>query len=96
MPFGDYGGPYKSVELKPGGVMSSSALVITGTFKVSMLVSEEQQNLELRRFVKKVADYSNDSWLARLADELMVLYGDPDGTKPSGVINAAADRVHPA
>jgi hypothetical protein len=41
---------------------------------------------ELRRFVKKVADYSNDPMLAYEAEELVVLYGNPDARPPKGVI----------
>lgn len=50
----------------------------------------EARNEELRRFIKKVRDYSNDGWLAREADELIILYGDPDAAGPRGVINANA------
>lgn len=48
----------------------------------------EKQSVILRRFIKKVADYSNDAWLARKADELIMLYGNPDAPKPQGLIDA--------
>lgn len=50
------------------------------------------QNDVLRRFVKKVAVESTDDRLGDEADELILLYGDPDAPKlPMGIINAAAD-----
>lgn len=51
---------------------------------------------DLRRFVKKVADCSQDDDLAIEAEGLVVLYGHPDGLGPTGVIDATADRVHPS
>jgi hypothetical protein len=44
---------------------------------------------DLCRFVKKVADHSNDGWLVSEAEELIVLYGNPDAKKPEGVIKNA-------
>lgn len=48
----------------------------------------EARDEELRRFIKKVRDYSDDDELAFEADQLIVLYGDPDATRPKGLINA--------
>lgn len=50
----------------------------------------EARDEELRRFIKKVSDYSSDDELAYEADQLIVLYGDPDAAKPKGIINASA------
>lgn len=89
MPFGDYSGPHKPMELKPGAF--EETIVYMASFKVEgdikFPVSVERQNVELLRFVKRVADYSNDARLARAADELITLYGDPDAPKPRGTIS---------
>ncbi len=48
----------------------------------------------LRRFVKKVAIESTDDELGDEADELILLYGDPDAEKPRGIINANSHIHH--
>lgn len=67
-----------SSDLRPLSDTALSALV-----EVARL---QDMNAELLRFIKVVADCSNDGRLSWQAEELVMLYGNPDAKKPRGVI----------